>query len=140
VIFVVTASPSPDRLALVRPLVRLVLDPIRGTAADAVQRTEPLYASVREIAAARSGLRTWPDVVVESLIEATSIRLALSGDDTQAALRAGYDRGLILIHHFTSQFPEYERSTVALTAYYPTMVAAVDADLELRRWTEHRRN
>lgn len=140
VIFVVAASPAPDRMALVRPFVRLVLGPIRGTAEDAVQRVEPVYAPVREIAAARSGLRTWHEVVAESLIEAVAIRLALSGEEAQAALRAGYDRGLVLIHHFTSQLADYERSTVPLAAYYPTMVASVDTDLELRRWAEHRRN
>lgn len=140
VIFVVAASPAPDRLALIRPFVRLVLGPIRGTAGDAVARAEPVYAPVREIAAARSGLRTWPEVVAESLFEAAAIRLALSGEEAQAALRAGYDRGLILVHHFTAQLADYERSTVPLAAYYPTMMAAVDNDLELRRWAEHRRN
>lgn len=139
VVFVVSAAPAVDRLALVRPFVRLVLDPVRGTAIEATRRAEPLFPQVREVAA-RAGFRTWPEIVVESMIEATAIRLALAGDEAHAALRAAYARGLVLVDHFSAQLSEYERTTATLVDFYPTMVAAVDVGLELRRWAERRPN
>ncbi len=138
-VFVVSAGRAVDRLALLRPFVRLALAPIRGTALEATQRAEPLYPPAREVAA-RSGYRTWPEIVAESMFEATAIRLALSGEDAQAALRTAYARGLVLVHHFTAQLADYERTTAALVDYYPTMVAAVDLDVELRRWAGRRPN
>lgn len=139
VVLVVSAAPAVDRLALVRPFVRLMLDPVHGTAIEATRRAEPLFPQVREVAA-RAGFRTWPEIVVECMIEATAIRLALAGDEAQAALRAAYARGLVLIDHFTAQLTEYERTTATLVDFYPTMVAAVDVELELRRWAERRPN
>jgi hypothetical protein len=138
-VFVVSAGQGIDRLALIRPFARLALAPIRGTAIEATRRAEPLYAPAREVAA-RSGYRTWPEIVAESMLKATAIRLALSGEEAQAALRASYARGLVLIHHFTAQLADYERTAATLVDYYPTMVAAVDLDAELRRWAGRRPN
>src|SRR3990170_1130980 len=118
---------------MARPFVRLLLEPIRGQAIDAVQRAEPLFAQAREVAS-RNGYRAWPEIVTESMLEATAIRVALTGDEAQAALRAAYARGLVLVDHFTTQLADYERTTAILVDFYPRMVAAIDLDVELRRW------
>lgn len=128
-----------DRLGLVRPFVRMLLEPTRGQSPDQVQRTEPLFLQARE-SAARGGYRTWPEVVAESLVEATAVRLALSGDGATAALRAAYARGLVLVDHFSAQLTDYERTATTLVEFYPRMVAAVDLELELRRWAERKPN
>lgn len=134
------ASGTPaDRLALARPFARLLLDPIRGQAIEAVQRAEPLFGQARELAA-RHGYRSWPEIVVESMVEATAIRVALTGDEAQAALRAAYGRGLVLVDHFTAQLADYERTTAVLVDFYPRMVGAIDLDVELRRWAERKPN
>jgi hypothetical protein len=138
-VLVVAGSRTVDRLALVRPFVRLLLDPIRDQAVDAVRRGEPLFAQARDVAA-RHGYRTWPEVVAESLFEAIAIRVALDTDEAQAALRAAYARGLVLVDHFTAQLADYERTTTVLTEFYPRMVAAIDLDVELRRWAERKPN
>lgn len=126
-----------SRLALLRAFVRLALDPVRETALDGVARVEPLYPTVRDVAA-RHGYATWPSVVVESLFETTAIRLALSGDEAQTALRAAYARGLVLVEHFAAQLAAYEGTTGSLVAFYPRMVAAIDLDAERRRLAERR--
>jgi len=138
--YIVAGSPvGVDRIGLVRPFVRMLLDPVRGQSPDQVQRTESLFLQAREIAA-RGGYRAWPEVVVESLVEATAIRLALPGDAATAALRAAYARGLVLVDHFSAQLTDYERTATTLVEFYPRMVAAVDLELELRRWAERRSN
>lgn len=126
-----------DRLGLLRPFARLMLEPLRGQSGEHLQRTEPLYAQARELAA-RNGYRSWPDVVIASLIEATAIRLAITTDDAASPQRSAYARGLVLVDHFTSQLAEYERTTVSLADYYPRMVTAIDLDVELRRWAERK--
>lgn len=138
-VLVVASAASADRLAMARPFVRLLLEPIRGQAIEAVQRAEPLFVQVREVAS-RNGYRSWPEIVTESMIEATAIRVALTGDEAQAAVRAAYARGLVLVDHFTAQLADFERTTAILVDFYPRMVAAIDLDLELRRWAERRPN
>lgn len=138
--YLIAGAPvGTDRLGLVRPFVRMLLEPVRGQSPDQVQRTEPLFLQAREVAA-RGGYRAWPEVVVESLVEATAIRLALPSDAAAAAMRAAYARGLVLVDHFSAQLTEYERTATTLVEFYPRMVAAVDLDLELRRWAERKPN
>ena len=138
-LFIVGSGAGVDRLGLLRPFVRLLVEPVRGQAIDHLQRTEPLYAQVREVAA-RHGYRSWQEIVVESLIEATAIRLAGAGDEGTAAQRAAYARGLALVDHFTAQLADHERTTISLVDYYPRMLAAVDLDAELRRWADRKPN
>lgn len=138
--YLVAGAPvGVDRLGLVRPFVRMLLDPVRGQSPDQVQRTEPLFLQAREVAA-RGGYRAWSEIVAESLVEATAIRLALSGDAAAAAVRAAYTRGLVLVDHFSAQLTDYERTATTLVEFYPRMVAAVDLELELRRWAERKPN
>ncbi len=138
-VVVVAAGESVDRLGLLRPFVRLLLEPVRGKALDHLQRTEPIFAQTREVAA-RFGYRTWHDVVIESLADATAVRLVLSGDDATAALRASYARGLVLVDHFTEQMADYERGTVPLADAYSGLLAAVKVEAELKRWAERKPN
>lgn len=126
-----------DRLGMLRPFLRMLLDPARMGAIDQLQRTQPLFAQAREVAA-RNGYRSWQEVGFESLVEATAIRLALSGTEAPTALRAAYARGLVLADHFAAQLTEYERTTTPLVDFYPRMLTAVDLDVELRRWAERK--
>ena len=139
VALVVGTSAGVDRLGLLRPYIRLLLEPLRGQAPDQIQRSERLFAQVREVAV-RHGYGTWSEVIAESLVEAVAIRLATAGDEAAAAAaqRAAYGRGLILVDHFATQLAEYERTTTALVDFYARMMAAVDLDVELRRWAERR--
>ncbi len=126
-----------DRLGLLRPFLRLLLDQARTAAIDQLQRTQPLFTQAREVAA-RNGYRSWQEVAFESLVEATAIRLALSGTEASPALRAAYARGLVLSDHFAAQLADYEKTTVPLVDFYQRMLTAVDLDVELRRWAERK--
>ncbi len=138
--YLVAGAPSgADRLALVRPFARMLIEPVRGQSPDQLARAEPLFLQAREVAS-RHGYRTWPEVAFESLVEATAIRLALSGEAPGAAMRAAYARGLVLVDHFTAQLVEYERTATTLVDFYPRMVAAIDLELELRRFAERKPN
>ncbi|MDQ7830009.1 MAG: Ig-like domain-containing protein [Armatimonadota bacterium] len=138
VVFVLGSAGKPDPVTLVTLTVRLALGTLPPQAAAEVQRTSPLFDLVRETAQ-RHGYRDWPAVIQESLVAAVTARLALPPDQRAAFLRRHYDRGLILVDHFSTELQRYERDISPLADFLPGLLRTVNLDEERRLFAERRR-
>jgi hypothetical protein len=73
--------------------------------------------------------------VDECAIKAVEIRLnRLTGDKLEAALLDNDRDGYILVRAFVTQLKKFEHTEPAMNLYFPEMVAAIDLDVEKKRF------
>ncbi|NNE48126.1 MAG: hypothetical protein HKN37_15855, partial [Rhodothermales bacterium] len=85
------------------------------------------------------GNSTWKTVVEESLVRTVDKILSgrlhdASQEEVATMVENEYERGYILSLFLYEALSAYEASDVSMEAYFPTLLSALDVELEQRRW------
>jgi hypothetical protein len=132
-VIVLGSSGTLERAPFIRLATDLFLSPLGGEPMPEVEATRPLFDLVKDVAS-RNGYLHWKDVIRGSLIGAVTARLAMPREKREEFLRDLYDKGLILVAHFSSELDKYEASTLPLTAFLPQMLRSVNVAEEQRKF------
>jgi hypothetical protein len=136
---VVGPSAGPNTRGVLRAFLRAAVVPAVAAAEPAAQRLEAAYELVKDVAQAR-GLRSWPEVVRESLVRALEARLLFPGPQEQNdAVETAFAQGFLLVRHFAARLPALERGEVNLSQFVQRSLEATTPEQLRAEWANRRR-
>ncbi len=136
---VVGPSAGPNVRGVLRAFLRAVVVPAVAAAEPAARRLESVYELVRDAAQAR-GLRSWSEVVRESLVRAVEARLLFPGPQEQSEfLETALAQGFLLVRQFAARLPALERGEVNLAQFVQRSLEATTPEQLRAEWANRRR-
>ncbi len=136
---VVGPSAGPNVRGVLRAFLRAVVVPAVAAAEPAARRLESVYELVRDAAQAR-GLRSWSEVVRESLVRAVEARLLFPGPQEQNEfLETAFAQGFLLVRQFAARLPTLERGEVSLAQFVQRSLEATTPEQLRAEWANRRR-
>lgn len=136
---VVGPSAGPNVRGVLRAFLRAAVAPAVAAAEPAAQRLEGAYELVKDAAQSR-GVRSWAEVVRESLVRAVEARLVFPGPQEQNdSVETAFAQGFLLVRHFAARLPTLERGEVNLAQFVQRSLEATTVEQLRAEWANRRR-